>query len=64
MTETIQLDPAKTALLMIQQNEFTTEGSVLHDAVSAVMDKTEGDIVVEGKRGLDTFASTNLDFIG
>jgi nicotinamidase-related amidase len=22
-----------------------------------------GDIVVEGKRGLDTFASTNLDFI-
>ncbi|MDQ1418749.1 MAG: ureidoacrylate peracid hydrolase [Acidimicrobiaceae bacterium] len=23
----------------------------------------EGDIVVEGKRGLDTFASTNLDFI-
>jgi nicotinamidase-related amidase len=24
---------------------------------------TAGDIVVEGKRGLDTFASTNLDFI-
>ena len=24
---------------------------------------SEGDIVVEGKRGLDTFASTNLDFI-
>ena len=23
----------------------------------------EGDIVVEGKRGLDTFATTNLDFI-
>lgn len=23
----------------------------------------EGDIIVEGKRGLDTFASTNLDFI-
>jgi nicotinamidase-related amidase len=23
----------------------------------------EGDIVVEGKRGLDTFASTNLDFM-
>ena len=23
----------------------------------------EGDIVIEGKRGLDTFASTNLDFI-
>jgi nicotinamidase-related amidase len=24
---------------------------------------TDGDIVIEGKRGLDTFASTNLDFI-
>jgi ureidoacrylate peracid hydrolase len=24
---------------------------------------SEGDIVIEGKRGLDTFASTNLDFI-
>ncbi|NED59613.1 cysteine hydrolase, partial [Streptomyces sp. SID10244] len=23
----------------------------------------DGDIVIEGKRGLDTFASTNLDFI-
>lgn len=23
----------------------------------------EGDILIEGKRGLDTFASTNLDFI-
>ena len=24
---------------------------------------TEGDILIEGKRGLDTFASTNIDFI-
>ena len=31
----------------------------LHDE----MQPAEGDIVVEGKRGLDTFASTNLDFI-
>jgi nicotinamidase-related amidase len=33
---------------------------------SAIVDDlapAEGDIVVEGKRGLDTFASTNLDFI-
>lgn len=33
---------------------------------SAIVDELapqEGDIVVEGKRGLDTFASTNLDFI-
>jgi nicotinamidase-related amidase len=131
MSETLQLDPAKTALLLIEyQNEFTSDGGVLHGAVSAVMDKTgmlpktvalvdaaraagvtimhapitfapgygelsrhpygilkgvvdgnafvkgswgaaivddltpaEGDIIVEGKRGLDTFASTNLDFI-
>jgi nicotinamidase-related amidase len=131
MTETLQLDPAKTALVLIEyQNEFTSEGGVLHGAVSTVMDKTgmlpktvalvdaaraagvtimhapitfapgygelsrhpygilkgvvdgnafvkgtwgaaivddltpaEGDIIIEGKRGLDTFASTNLDFI-
>ena len=131
MSETLQLDPAKTAVVLIEyQNEFTTEGGVLHGAVSEVMDKTgmlantlevvdaaraagatvmhapisfaegyneisshpygilkgvvdgkafikgswgaaivddlapaDGDIVIEGKRGLDTFASTNLDFI-
>jgi ureidoacrylate peracid hydrolase len=125
------IDPKTTAVVLIEyQNDFTTEGGVLHGAVSAVMDKTdmlahtrevveaarnagatvmyapitfaegygeitkhpygilkgvvdgnafvkgswgaaivdelapaEGDIVVEGKRGLDTFASTNLDFI-
>jgi nicotinamidase-related amidase len=127
----LQIDPARTALVLIEyQNEFTSDGGVLHGAVSAVMDKTgmlpktvalveaaraagvtimhapitfapgygelsrhpygilkgvvdgnafvkgtwgaaivddltpaEGDIVIEGKRGLDTFASTNLDFI-
>jgi nicotinamidase-related amidase len=125
------LDPATTAVVLIEyQNEFTTDGGVLHGAVAEVMDKTNmldnthqlveaaraagatimhapitfaagynelskhpygilkgvvdgsafvkdswgaaivdslapqaGDIVVEGKRGLDTFASTNLDFI-
>jgi len=124
-------DPAKTAVVLIEyQNDFTTEGGVLHGAVAPVMDKTgmlantrrvaeaarsagaaimhapitfaagyneisahpygilkgvvdgnafvkgswgaaivdelapaDGDIVIEGKRGLDTFASTNLDFI-
>jgi ureidoacrylate peracid hydrolase len=33
---------------------------------AAIVDElapTAGDIVIEGKRGLDTFASTNLDFI-
>ncbi|HEX8933051.1 MAG TPA: cysteine hydrolase [Pseudonocardiaceae bacterium] len=125
------INPATTAVVLIEyQNDFTSEGGVLHGAVEAVMDKTdmlantkrvvdaaraagvtvmhapitfakgygelsahpygilkgvvdgqcfvkdswgaaivdelspqEGDIVIEGKRGLDTFASTNLDFI-
>ncbi len=125
------IDPKTTAVVLIEyQNDFTTEGGVLHEAVSEVMEKTgmlshtrevveaardagavvmhapitfaEGygeltrhpygilkgvvdgqafvkgswgaaivdqlapagsDIVIEGKRGLDTFASTNLDFI-
>jgi nicotinamidase-related amidase len=125
------IDPKTTAVVLIEfQNDFTSDGGVLHGAVSGVMEKTEmlanaqqvadaarasgatvmhapitfaegyneisdhpygilkgvvdgnafvkdswgaaivdelapqdGDIVVEGKRGLDTFASTNLDFI-
>jgi len=125
------IDPKTTALVLIEyQNDFTSEGGVLHGAVSEVMDGTGmlantkdvvaaaraagvtvmhapitfaegyneisshpygilkgvvdgkafvkgswgaaivddlapvgGDIVIEGKRGLDTFASTNLDFI-
>jgi len=129
MPETI--DPTTTAVVLIEyQNDFTTEGGVLHDAVNEVMTSTgmigntrqvvdaarqagatimhapimfaegyheisdhpygilkgvvdgnafvkgswgaaitdelapqDGDIVVEGKRGLDTFASTNLDFM-
>ncbi len=127
----MSLNPATTAVVLIEyQNEFTSDGGVLHGAVAEVMDKTnmltntkavvaaaraagvtvmhapitfaagynelskhpygilkgvvdgsafvkgswgaaivdelapqEGDIVIEGKRGLDTFASTNLDFI-
>lgn len=121
----------RTAVVLIEfQNDFTTEGGTLHDAVAPVMESTdmmakaqkvvaaareagavvvhvpisfaadyheitshpygilagvvdsgsfkkgewgaeiaeqlapaEGDIIVEGKRGLDTFMSTNLDFI-
>ena len=34
-------------------------GSEIVDALAP----QEGDVVVEGKRGLDTFATTNLDFI-
>jgi nicotinamidase-related amidase len=127
----MSIDPSTTAVVLIEyQNDFTSEGGVLHSAVEGVMDKTNmlentkrvvdaaraagvtvmhapitfaegynelsshpygilkgvvdgnafvkgtwgaaivdnlapepGDIVVEGKRGLDTFASTNLDFI-
>jgi nicotinamidase-related amidase len=127
----MSLDPNTTAVLLIEyQNEFTSEGGVLHGAVAGVMSETnmmantgavvtaardagvtvmhapitfapgygeitrhpygilkgvvdgkcfvkgtwgaaivdelapkDGDIVIEGKRGLDTFASTNLDFI-
>jgi len=125
------IDPKTTAVVLIEfQNDFTSDGGVLHGAVTDVMEKTDmlanaqqvadaaracgatvmhapitfaegyneisdhpygilkgvvdgnafvkdswgaaiveelapqgGDIVVEGKRGLDTFASTNLDFI-
>lgn len=131
MPDTLTLDPKTTAVVLIEyQNDFTSSGGVLHDAVSGVMDTTgmlpktvavaeaarkagatvmhapitfakgyneisahpygilkgvvdgsafvkdswgaaivddlapqDGDIVVEGKRGLDTFASTNLDFM-
>src|ERR1700712_60958 len=127
----MSIDPSTTAVGLIEyQNDFTSDGGVLHGAVSEVMDKTamlentkrvvekaraagatvmhapitfaegyhelsshpygilkgvvdgnafvkdswgaaivdelapaEGDIVIEGKRGLDTFASINLDFI-
>ncbi|TGD84963.1 cysteine hydrolase [Mycolicibacterium sp. CH28] len=127
----MNIDPKTTAVVLIEyQNDFTTDGGVLHEAVSEVMEKTgmlghtrevvaaarnagvtvmhapitfaegygeitkhpygilkgvvdgnafvkgswgaaivddvapaDGDIVIEGKRGLDTFASTNLDFI-
>jgi nicotinamidase-related amidase len=124
-------DPKRTAVVLIEyQNDFTSEGGVLHDAVRDVMESTgmldntrrlveaarssgativhapitfaagygelsehpygilkgvvdstafvkgewgaeivdalapqQGDVVVEGKRGLDTFATTNLAFI-
>lgn len=127
----MQLDPSKTALVMIEfQNDFTSTGGSLHEAVKGVMESTHmldnavdavtkaremgvtiihtpisfaedyrelspqpygilkgvvdtnsfrkgtwgaeivdvmapqpGDLVVEGKRGLCGFASTNLDFI-
>jgi ureidoacrylate peracid hydrolase len=110
----MKLDPSKTALVFIEfQNDFTSPGGSLHEAVRPVMESTSmldhavetvekarelgvtiihtpisftvdtnsfrkgtwgaqivnvltpepGDIVIEGKRGLCGFASTNLDFI-
>jgi len=127
----MKLDPQKTAVVLIEfQNDFTSEGGTLHEAVKGVMESTKmltntvetatkarklgatvihvpisfaagyheisqhpygilkgvvdtnsfqkgswgaqivedlspenNDIIIEGKRGLDTFASTNLDFI-
>jgi nicotinamidase-related amidase len=46
---------------VVESNAFVkgTWGAEIHPDVAPV----EGDIVLEGKRGLDTFASTNLDFI-
>ena len=44
-----------------QANAFRKDswGAAIADAMAPV----EGDIVIEGKRGLDCFASTNIDFI-
>ena len=41
------LDPTKTALVLIEyQNEFTTPGGKLHDAVKDVMEKTNSEWVL------------------
>jgi nicotinamidase-related amidase len=46
---------------VVDGNAFVkgTWGAAIVDALKP----QDGDIVIEGKRGLDTFASTNLDFI-
>jgi nicotinamidase-related amidase len=37
----MDVDPKRTALVLIEyQNDFTTEGGTLHDAVKGVMDET------------------------
>ena len=41
MSDNLSLDPKTTAVVLIEyQNDFTTEGGVLHGAVAEVMDKT------------------------
>src|ERR1700761_8147459 len=46
---------------VVEANAFVrgTWGAAIADAIPPAA----GDIIIEGKRGLDTFASTNLDFI-
>jgi len=37
----MSVDPKRTAVVLIEfQNDFTSEGGALHDAVSGVMDQT------------------------
>lgn len=70
------IDPKTTAVVLIEyQNDFTSEGGILHGAVEAVMNKTN--MLANTKQVVDaaraagvtvmhapiTFASTNLDFI-
>jgi ureidoacrylate peracid hydrolase len=54
-------DPYGILKGVVDSNAFVrgTWGAAIADAISPASE----DIVVEGKRGLDTFASTNLDFI-
>ena len=57
----ITADPYGILKGVVDANAFVrgTWGAAIADVISPAPE----DIVVEGKRGLDTFASTNLDFI-
>jgi ureidoacrylate peracid hydrolase len=57
----ITADPYGILKGVVDSNAFVrgTWGAAIADAISPAPE----DIVIEGKRGLDTFASTNLDFI-
>ena len=59
-----EIDPANPYGILagvVDSNAFVkgTWGAEITDE----MTPAEGDIVIEGKRGLDAFATTNLDFI-
>jgi ureidoacrylate peracid hydrolase len=58
-----EINPEPYGILkgVVDSNAFVrgTWGAAIADAISPAPE----DIVIEGKRGLDTFASTNLDFI-
>src|ERR1700758_2358263 len=57
----ITADPYGILKGVVDANAFVhgTWGAAIADAIAP----EDRDIVIEGKRGLDTFASTNLDFI-
>jgi ureidoacrylate peracid hydrolase len=73
----VPFDPKRTALVLIEyQNDFTSEGGALHDAVRDVMERTgmlertrelvdavraAGVTIVHAP--IDSFSTTNLDFI-
>ena len=46
---------------VVESNSFVKDS--WGAAIVEEMSPSDGDIVIEGKRGLDAFASTNLDFI-
>lgn len=69
------IDPSTTAVILIEYHSHPygilkgvvdTNAFVKGTWGAEIVDELapqDGDIVVEGKRGLDTFASTNLDFM-
>eukprot|EP00560_Eucampia_antarctica_P002346 CAMPEP_0197833566 /NCGR_PEP_ID=MMETSP1437-20131217/19451_1 /TAXON_ID=49252 ORGANISM="Eucampia antarctica, Strain CCMP1452" /NCGR_SAMPLE_ID=MMETSP1437 /ASSEMBLY_ACC=CAM_ASM_001096 /LENGTH=210 /DNA_ID=CAMNT_0043437691 /DNA_START=51 /DNA_END=683 /DNA_ORIENTATION=+ len=55
--ESLKLNPTETALILIEyQNEFTTEGGKLHDAVKEVMEATG--MLENSKKLMDTMRSS------
>ena len=61
-SEAISLVPGETALVMIEyQNEFTTEGGALHDAVKDCMEKTG--TIENSKKVMDAARSAGCQII-
>ena len=56
------IDPTTTAIVLIEyQNDFTTEGGALHDAVSEVMDRT--DMLVHAREVVDAARRSGADVV-
>src|SRR3954453_9847381 len=57
--DAMPIDPATTAVVLIEyQNDFTSEGGVLHGAVQEVMDKTE--MLANTQRVVDKARATGV----